>query len=136
MGSFDCLETKESFKIVVIGSVYVNTINEELDKFIRELDVDNVEILIGEHTPEEKDLISRNHKLSFFTADWARYGEHAPYYRDEKMIGCADACLIVTNGKNLHSTSIVNYAQNLNLTLKIVDYSVDLEEGGFVHGGF
>lgn len=134
MDGFDYLETRDSFKIVVLGSIYVNTINEELDKFIRELDVDNVEILMGEYTPEEKDLISRSHKLNFFTADWSKYGEHAPYYRDEKMIGCADACLIVTNGKNLHSNSIVNFAQDLNLILKIIDYSVNSEEGDFVHG--
>lgn len=65
----------------------------------------------------------RGYKLTYFPANWDKYGKSAGYRRNVEMAQYADAAIIFWDGISAGSQHMIDIARNYGLKLKIHRFS-------------
>lgn len=123
-------------KIIVGGSRDFDDyslLKEKLDLFFRNLDKEDIEIVCGKargaDTLGEQYALENNLKITYFPADWSKFGYKAGYIRNKEMANYADALVAFWDGKSRGTKHMINLAEKLQLKVKVVE--VERIEGGF-----
>lgn len=123
-------------KIIVAGSRDFDDyslLKEKLDLFFRNLDKEDIEIVCGKargaDTLGEQYALENNLKITYFPADWSKFGYKAGYIRNKEMANYADALVAFWDGKSRGTKHMINLAEKLQLKVKVVE--VERIEGGF-----
>lgn len=70
----------------------------------------------------EKYARKRQYEVEYFQADWKRYGKKAGPRRNEQMAIGADALVVFWDGKSKGTYSMIQYAKQYNLQIRIIKY--------------
>lgn len=117
---------ESKFRVVVCGSRYFNDLKfiyEKLDFYLSN-QIKNVEIVQGDF--DGPDRISQMYAhdrellLTTFHAEWGKYGKRAGPIRNEEMARYSIACIAFWDGKSRGTLSMINFAKQYNLKLKII----------------
>lgn len=127
---FDVVIPKdEKIKMIVAGSISFDDhvlLAKEINKFIREIGVREIEVLSGgEPGASLLGQYYANHykqDCTVIQADWGNDGEAADYKRDEKLAEIADACIVFWDGHDKTTLNMINISKRYKLKLKIIEY--------------
>ena len=62
------------------------------------------------------------YNITYFPAEWSKYGKSAGYRRNEEMAIYADACICFWDGESRGTKHMIDLAKQYNLALKIINY--------------
>ena len=114
------------YKLIIAGSRHFNDY-ELLRKIVLPY-VNNIDCIIsgtasGADTLGERFAQEYNIPIKKFPADWSKYGKSAGPRRNKQMAEYANACIVFWDGQSRGTLSMINYARQYNLSLKIINYS-------------
>lgn len=119
---------KELFKVIVAGTRTFKDydyLKETLDKILSKR-LPNVEIVSGTAVGADKlgEQYAKEHNLNIkqFPADWNSYGKSAGPRRNKQMAEYADACVVFWDGKSKGTKSMIQFATELGLPIRVVHY--------------
>lgn len=77
----------------------------------------------GADTLGEKYSISKGYEVSYFPADWSRFGKAAGYKRNEQMAQNADALVAFWDGSSRGTKHMIDLARKYNLLVRVKRYN-------------
>lgn len=76
----------------------------------------------GADTLGERYAIERGYQVSYYPAEWDKYGKSAGYIRNEKMAQNADALVAFWDGNSRGTKSMIELAKKYRLNIRIRYY--------------
>jgi hypothetical protein len=77
---------------------------------------------LGADSLGEKYAKSKGIVISYFPALWGQHGKMAGFIRNEEMAKSADACVCFWDGKSTGTKHMIETAENMNLSLRVIKY--------------
>lgn len=118
------------YKLIVAGGRHFSDYNmvfHSVKEFIKEQNIKPpITIVSGGATGADKlgEQLATHAGLEIerYTPDWSLYGNGAGHVRNKQMAEVADGCIVFWDGKSRGTQSMIDYAKQKSLDLKVVRY--------------
>lgn len=116
------------FRVIIAGGRDFNDyplLKATMDKLLVNIK-DDITVLCGQargaDTLGERYAKEKGYTVSYYPADWERYGKYAGYLRNEQMAQNADALVAFWDGKSHGTKNMIGLAMQHGLKVRIKPY--------------
>ncbi|SFH76130.1 Protein of unknown function [Pseudobutyrivibrio sp. OR37] len=121
------------YRIIIAGGRDFNNkvlFSEEVNKIVKELGIDNIEIISGHSSGADSlaELYAKKHNISLkiFPAEWKKYGKAAGPIRNKQMLDYSleeqSVLIAFWNGRSKGTRNMIERAKNEKTDIRIIHY--------------
>lgn len=122
------------FKVIIAGSrnfhLY-NLLKETMDYYLSNIE-DEITVVCGKARGAdilgEKYAIERGYNITYYPANWDKYGKRAGMLRNEEMAKNADALVAFWDGESKGTKNMIAIAQKYNLKIRVKHFDDSTQE--------